>query len=101
LSREPDWRVFFSRSSWKQNLAPERAYAEQREGQVHRPWTRFQARSLRRATYQLYAFERDRKRFSTLEMMISKAGCQNVEAVNVDFLAVEPTDPKYAAVTHM
>jgi len=34
-------------------------------------------------------------------MMLSKANCRNVEAINVDFLTVEPSDPKYSAATHM
>ncbi|KIM84282.1 hypothetical protein PILCRDRAFT_818620 [Piloderma croceum F 1598] len=49
----------------------------------------------------LFAFERDRKRFSTLTMMLTKANCGNVEPVNIDFLAVKPTDPKYSATTHI
>jgi putative methyltransferase len=49
----------------------------------------------------LFAFERDRKRFATLKMMLSKAGCKNTEPINIDFLAVEPSDPKYARTTHM
>ncbi|KAH9936049.1 S-adenosyl-L-methionine-dependent methyltransferase [Amylocystis lapponica] len=49
----------------------------------------------------LFAFERDRKRFSTLKMMLSKAHCQNVEAVNVDFLMVSPDDQKYREATHI
>ncbi len=49
----------------------------------------------------LYAFERDRKRFSTLKSMLSKAHCNNVEAVNSDFLTISPDDPKYGRATHM
>ncbi|CDO74912.1 hypothetical protein BN946_scf184988.g19 [Trametes cinnabarina] len=49
----------------------------------------------------LFAFERDRKRFSTLKTMMSKAHCNNVEAVNSDFLMVSPDDPKYTGVTHI
>ncbi|KAI6025592.1 S-adenosyl-L-methionine-dependent methyltransferase [Pisolithus orientalis] len=49
----------------------------------------------------LYAFERDQKRYRTLKAMLSKAGCKNVDAVNVDFLTVNPTDPKYNRVTHI
>jgi len=49
----------------------------------------------------LFAFERDRKRFSTLKMMLAKANCRNVEPINIDFLAVEPANPKYGAVTHI
>lgn len=50
---------------------------------------------------QLFAFEKDQKRFSTLKLMLSKAKCTNVEPVNIDFLTVDPTDPKYRSVTHM
>ncbi|KAF7375170.1 25S rRNA (Cytosine-C(5))-methyltransferase rcm1 [Mycena sanguinolenta] len=50
---------------------------------------------------QLYAFERDRKRFGTLTMMLSRAGCKNVEPVNSDFLTVDPLDPKFVKVTHI
>ncbi|TBU55314.1 S-adenosyl-L-methionine-dependent methyltransferase [Dichomitus squalens] len=49
----------------------------------------------------LYAFERDRKRFSTLKKMLAKAHCNNVEAVNLDFLTVSPNDPKYGRATHI
>ncbi|KAG5651744.1 hypothetical protein H0H81_007597 [Sphagnurus paluster] len=49
----------------------------------------------------LFAFERDKKRFITLTAMLSRAGCKNVEPVNVDFLTVDPLDPKYSRVTHM
>ncbi|KAG7451071.1 S-adenosyl-L-methionine-dependent methyltransferase [Guyanagaster necrorhizus] len=49
----------------------------------------------------LFAFERDRKRFKTLQMMLSKAGCQNVEALNLDFLTVDPQDAAYRKVTHI
>ncbi|KAF9064180.1 S-adenosyl-L-methionine-dependent methyltransferase [Rhodocollybia butyracea] len=49
----------------------------------------------------LFAFERDRKRFSTLQTMLAKAKCKNVEPVNADFLTVDPSDPKYSQVTHI
>ncbi|KAF8072034.1 S-adenosyl-L-methionine-dependent methyltransferase [Lyophyllum atratum] len=49
----------------------------------------------------LFAFERDKKRFSTLTTMLSRAGCKNVEPLNVDFLTVDPLDPKYHRVTHI
>lgn len=47
------------------------------------------------------AFERDRKRFQTLEMMVKKAGAANVRIKNQDFLSVDPFDPEYAKVSHM
>ncbi|KAF5392260.1 hypothetical protein D9757_001514 [Collybiopsis confluens] len=49
----------------------------------------------------LFAFERDRKRFSTLQAMLGKAKCRNVEPINADFLTVDPMDSKYSTVTHM
>ncbi|RDB26149.1 25S rRNA (cytosine-C(5))-methyltransferase rcm1 [Hypsizygus marmoreus] len=49
----------------------------------------------------LYAFERDKKRFSTLTTMLSRAGCKNVLPLNVDFLTVDPLDSKYEKVTHI
>nr|GAT60990.1 predicted protein [Mycena chlorophos] len=52
-------------------------------------------------TGKLFAFERDRKRFGTLSMMVSRAGCTNVDPVNADFLTVDPQDAKYADVTHI
>ncbi|KAG5645555.1 hypothetical protein DXG03_005830 [Asterophora parasitica] len=33
--------------------------------------------------------------------MLSRAGCKNVEPLNVDFLTVDPLDPKYGRVTHI
>ncbi|KAJ7183139.1 S-adenosyl-L-methionine-dependent methyltransferase [Mycena filopes] len=57
--------------------------------------------ALMRNMGKLYAFERDRKRFGTLKMMVSKAGCTNVEPVNADFLAADPLDAKLAKVTHI
>ncbi|KAI0701330.1 S-adenosyl-L-methionine-dependent methyltransferase [Cytidiella melzeri] len=50
---------------------------------------------------QLFAFERNRKRYATLQSMLSRARCQNVEAVNADFLTTSPDDPRYSAVTHI
>ncbi|EMD34155.1 hypothetical protein CERSUDRAFT_55626 [Gelatoporia subvermispora B] len=49
----------------------------------------------------LFAFERDRKRFSTLKKMLAKAHCRNVEPVNADFLTVSPDDVKFRQVTHI
>ncbi|KAF8969257.1 S-adenosyl-L-methionine-dependent methyltransferase [Flammula alnicola] len=49
----------------------------------------------------LYAFERDRKRFSTLRMMLSKAGCSNVLPINTDFLTIDPNDAQFTSVTHI
>lgn len=49
----------------------------------------------------LYAFERDRNRFSTLKMMVSKAGCTNVTSINADFLMMDPSDPQFSSVTHI
>ncbi|KAG2147675.1 S-adenosyl-L-methionine-dependent methyltransferase [Suillus clintonianus] len=49
----------------------------------------------------LYAFEKDKRRFSTLKMMLAKAACRNVEAINADFLTVDPSHPKYSLATHI
>ena len=51
--------------------------------------------------FQLYAFERDKKRFQTLKMMLAKAGCSNTSPINADFLATVPSDPQFTPVTHM
>jgi hypothetical protein len=47
------------------------------------------------------AFERDRKRFQTLNFMLERAGATNVVTKNRDFTTVDPLDPEYANVTHM
>ncbi|KAH9989009.1 S-adenosyl-L-methionine-dependent methyltransferase [Russula vinacea] len=49
----------------------------------------------------ILAFERDRKRYGTLKTMLARAGCRNVEALNVDFLTTDFDDEKYAHVTHI
>ncbi|KAK2460909.1 hypothetical protein APHAL10511_007379 [Amanita phalloides] len=49
----------------------------------------------------LYAFERDKKRFATLKHMLEKANCCNVEALNVNFLNVDPNDPRFCSATHI
>ncbi|TDL25613.1 williams-Beuren syndrome critical region protein 20 copy A [Rickenella mellea] len=49
----------------------------------------------------IYAFERDRRRFRTLQHMTTTARCTNVEPLNADFLLAESTDPKYERVTHI
>ena len=49
----------------------------------------------------LYAFERNKKRYTTLKHMLDTAGCRNVEALNFDFLAVDPKDPRFCTATHM
>ncbi|KAF8907329.1 S-adenosyl-L-methionine-dependent methyltransferase [Gymnopilus junonius] len=49
----------------------------------------------------LFAFERDRKRFSTLKMMLSKAGCSNTVPINADFLTIDPHDTQYSSATHI
>lgn len=50
---------------------------------------------------QLYAFERDRKRFATLKTMLARAKCKNTIPVNADFLTTSPDDEQYHGVTHM
>ncbi len=47
----------------------------------------------------VFAFERDRKRFQTLKMMLTRAATRNVEPINADFLSINPND--YARVSHM
>lgn len=49
----------------------------------------------------LFAFERDRKRFGTLKTMLTRARCQNIEAVNADFMTTAPDDDRFASVTHI
>ncbi|KAF8525811.1 S-adenosyl-L-methionine-dependent methyltransferase [Hysterangium stoloniferum] len=49
----------------------------------------------------ILAFERDRARFSTLQKMVAKAGCKNIQMYNVDFLSTTPQDAQFAQVTHM
>ncbi|KDQ15892.1 hypothetical protein BOTBODRAFT_275080 [Botryobasidium botryosum FD-172 SS1] len=49
----------------------------------------------------LFAFERDKNRFKTLQTMVSKAACTNVETANQDFLLADPRDNKYKSVTHI
>jgi len=50
---------------------------------------------------QIFAFERDRKRYGTLKSMLLRAGCSNVEALNGDFLSTDFKHEKYSRVTHM
>jgi 16S rRNA C967 or C1407 C5-methylase (RsmB/RsmF family) len=50
---------------------------------------------------QLYAFERDVRRFNTLKTMLSKAQCSNVVPTHKDFLTVDPNDDEFKDVTHM
>ncbi|KZO96580.1 williams-Beuren syndrome critical region protein 20 copy A [Calocera viscosa TUFC12733] len=47
------------------------------------------------------AFERDSKRFKTLQSMLKKARCQNVTPLNKDFLGVDPGDKIFEGVTHI
>lgn len=49
----------------------------------------------------IFAFEKDKRRFTTLLSMLKKAGCKNVESTNLDFLTVDPLDAKYENVTHI
>ncbi|KAH9983082.1 S-adenosyl-L-methionine-dependent methyltransferase [Russula compacta] len=49
----------------------------------------------------ILAFERDRKRYGTLKAMLARAGCSNVEALNVDFLTTDFNDEKYGRATHI
>ncbi|OBZ72222.1 25S rRNA (cytosine-C(5))-methyltransferase rcm1 [Grifola frondosa] len=56
---------------------------------------------LKPCSCQLFAFERDRKRFTTLKTMLSRAQCHNVEPVNSDFLTISPEDPIFSRATHI
>lgn len=47
------------------------------------------------------AFERNKRRFKTLQEMLRKAGCRNVEPILGDFLDQDPTDERFKAVTHI
>lgn len=47
------------------------------------------------------AFERDPRRFKTLEKMLDVAHCKNVERVQGDFTQSRPMEDKWAGVTHM
>ncbi|KAH7341727.1 S-adenosyl-L-methionine-dependent methyltransferase [Rhizoctonia solani] len=47
------------------------------------------------------AFERNKRRYKTLQEMLSKAGCRNVEPILGDFLEQDPTDERFKAVTHI
>ncbi|EIW84228.1 williams-Beuren syndrome critical region protein 20 copy A [Coniophora puteana RWD-64-598 SS2] len=49
----------------------------------------------------IFAFERDKTRFTTLSKMLSIAKCENVEPIRADFLTVDPMDSQYAQVTHI
>ena len=50
---------------------------------------------------QLYAFERSPIRFKTLEKMIARASCSNVNLQRADFLDADPSSTRYARVTRM
>ncbi|KAH9966239.1 S-adenosyl-L-methionine-dependent methyltransferase [Lactifluus volemus] len=49
----------------------------------------------------ILAFERDRVRYGTLKAMLTRAGCNNVEPLNEDFLSTNFNDKKYSRVTHI
>ncbi len=50
----------------------------------------------------VWAFERDSKRFQTLEKLTTAAGVGNrLKNKLADFLTVDPFDPEYAQVTHI
>ncbi|EJU04571.1 S-adenosyl-L-methionine-dependent methyltransferase [Dacryopinax primogenitus] len=50
---------------------------------------------------EITAFERDPKRFKTLQIMLKKARCKNVTPLNKDFLSVDPEDDVFEGVTHI
>jgi putative methyltransferase len=47
------------------------------------------------------AFERDARRFKTLEKMLDTANCKNVTRVQGDFTQSKPTNNEWSGVTHM
>ncbi|KAG2017844.1 williams-Beuren syndrome critical region protein 20 copy A [Coprinopsis cinerea AmutBmut pab1-1] len=49
----------------------------------------------------LYAFERDKRRFLTLQKMLNTAQCRNAIPINADFLTIDPEDNKFRPVTHI
>ncbi|KAK8854799.1 hypothetical protein IAR55_003538 [Kwoniella newhampshirensis] len=49
----------------------------------------------------LHAFERSPNRYKTLERMLQKAHCTNVEAQRADFLDSNPNDQEYSNVTRI
>ncbi|KAG8906321.1 hypothetical protein FRB99_007101 [Tulasnella sp. 403] len=57
--------------------------------------------ALMNGTGRIIAFERDRRRFDTLQTMVTKAGCKNVQTRHADFLRIEPSDPQFQDVTHI
>ncbi|KAJ1875705.1 hypothetical protein LPJ55_000517 [Coemansia sp. RSA 990] len=49
----------------------------------------------------IFAFDKDRRRLSTLVNLTDKAKCKIIEAKCADFLEVDPQDPTYADVEYM
>ncbi|KAF8322477.1 S-adenosyl-L-methionine-dependent methyltransferase [Clavulina sp. PMI_390] len=49
----------------------------------------------------IFAFERDKRRFKTLEKMLEKARCQNVRPTCCDFLETKPDDSQFREATHI
>jgi len=49
----------------------------------------------------IFAFERDKQRYATLQKMLKKAHCRNVETTCGDFLDTNPLDEKYRNVSHI
>ena len=50
---------------------------------------------------QLHAFERSPNRFKTLEKMLEKARCSNVQAQRADFTDTDPKSKEFKNVTRM
>uniref|UniRef100_A0A8C8SBP1 28S rRNA (cytosine-C(5))-methyltransferase n=1 Tax=Pelusios castaneus TaxID=367368 RepID=A0A8C8SBP1_9SAUR len=48
---------------------------------------------------QIFAFDLDPKRLATMSTLLMRAGATCYELANQDFLAVDPSDPKYSNVT--
>ncbi|EUC54651.1 S-adenosyl-L-methionine-dependent methyltransferase [Rhizoctonia solani AG-3 Rhs1AP] len=47
------------------------------------------------------AFERNKRRYKTLQDMLRRAGCQNVVPILSDFLEQDPNDERFKTVTHI
>lgn len=51
--------------------------------------------------FKIIALERNKRRFDTLEQMLAKTKCKNVEPILTDFLSVDPLDSRFRKVSHM
>lgn len=49
----------------------------------------------------LYAFDKSKKRLDTLSRLTKRNGCTNIQAINQDFLTVDPTTSPYDKVEYI